>query len=154
MHIYGSVPEFSRFELWGPNSVDDTKKFVSDMVLQATQEDRYKFDFAACLKENGLLIGGCGIRRESQSSYIANLGWAINPEFQSKGYATEAAQSLIQFSLEQLHLQVIYATCDTRNTPSLKVMEKLGMFRAGHIKGDKMQKGHRRDTFRYELIKR
>lgn len=154
VHIYGSVPEFSQYELWGPNTIDDTKKFVMDMVSQAKQVDRYKYDLAICLIENSLLIGGCGIRRESQSSCIANLGWAINPEYQGKGFATEAAQSLIEFGLNKLQLEVIYATCDTRNIPSLKVMEKLGMTRVGNLKGDKILKGHLRDTFRYELKKK
>jgi ribosomal-protein-alanine N-acetyltransferase len=153
VHIYGSVPEFSKFELWGPNTLDDTKKFVSDMVDQTEQKDRHKFDFAVCLKENGLLIGGCGIRRESHASLVANLGWAINPEFQNQGFATEAARALIRFGFDKLGLLVIYATCDTRNTPSSKVMEKLKMERVGCINGDKIQKGHLRDTYRYELIR-
>jgi ribosomal-protein-alanine N-acetyltransferase len=153
IHIYGSIPEFSQYELWGPNTVEDTKKFVAEMLSQSDQEDRYKFDFAVCLKENGLLIGGCGIRRESQSSSIANLGWAINPDFQNKGYATEAARKLIQFGFDQLQLHVIYATCDTRNIPSFRIMEKLKMKRVGHLKSDKLQKGQLRDTFRYELNK-
>jgi RimJ/RimL family protein N-acetyltransferase len=153
VHIYGAVPEFSRFESWGPNSIDDTKIFISDMVSQSVQEGRYKFDLAICTKENGLLIGGCGLRRESQGSSVASLGWAINPEFQGRGYATESAQALIKFGFERLQLRVIYATCDTRNSASIKVMEKLGMARVGHLIRDKMQKRHWRDSFRYELNK-
>lgn len=153
VHIYGSNPDFSKYELWGPNSVEDTHKFVAEMVEQSKSDPRYKFDFAVCLKENNLLIGGCGIRRETESSNVANLGWAINPEFQSKGFATEAARALVDFGFEKLQLAVIYATCDTRNTPSFKVMEKLVMKKVGFIKGTKEIKGHIRDLFRYELIK-
>lgn len=151
IHIYGSDAEFSQYELWGPNSEADTKKFVADMIAQQTGADRYKFDFAVCERATGLLIGGCGIRRESQTSAVANLGWAINPSFQGKGLATEAAARLIQFGLRDLGLKVIYATCDTRNIASYRVMEKLGMKRVGYLVGEKMQKGFRRDTYRYEL---
>jgi len=153
VHIYGSNPDFSKYELWGPNSVDDTHKFVADMVEQSKSNPRYKFDFAVCMKENDLLIGGCGIRRESETSNVANLGWAINPEFQSNGFATEAARALIDFGFKELKLTVIYATCDTRNTQSFKVMEKLGMKKVGFIKGMKEIKGHVRDSFRYELVR-
>lgn len=153
VHIYGSMPEFSQYEEWGPNSLEDTKKFVADMVAQATQADRYHFEFAMCLKENNLLIGGCGISKEGQSSSVASMGWAVNPEFQNQGYATEAATKLIQFGFTQLGLHVIYATCDTRNTASFKVMEKLGMNRVGYLKDHKMQKGHMRDSYRYEFNK-
>lgn len=152
VHIYASDLEFSKYELWGPNTEEDTKKFVNDMVLQASTKPRYKFDLAICLKDSDLLIGGCGIRRESELSHVANLGWAINSDFQSKGYATEAAEALLRFGFDQLHLKLIYATCDTRNSASFRVMEKLGMKRVGLLKGDKLQKGHWRDTLRYELI--
>ena len=99
------------------------------------------------------MIGGCGIRRETELSSVANLGWAVNPDFQKKGYATEAAGALIKFGFETLNLSVIYATCDTRNTPSFRVMEKLGMKRVGFIKGEKEVKGFVRDSFRYELCR-
>lgn len=151
VHIYGSNPDFSKYEIWGPNTLEDTHKFVGEMVQQSETDPRYKFDFAVCLKENGILIGGCGIRRETESSQVANLGWAINPEFQSKGYATEAARALVEFGFQNLNLSVIYATCDTRNSPSYKVMEKLGMKKVGFIKGTKEVKGHIRDSYRYEL---
>lgn len=47
---------------------------------------------------------------------------------------------------------VIYATCDTRNIASYKVMEKLGMNRVGFIKGNKEVKGYVRDSYRYEIL--
>lgn len=152
VHVYGSDPNFSKYDFWGPNTLEDTHKFVADMVQQSQSNPRYQFDFAVCLKENGLLIGGCGLRRETELSQIANLGWAINPEFQGKGFATEAAKALLEFGFQTLKLSVIYATCDTRNTASYKVMEKLGMKRVGFIKGTKEVKGHVRDSYRYEIL--
>lgn len=151
VHIYGSDPDFSKYEAWGPNSLEDTKQFVSAMVEQAKQENRWKFDCAVTLKDSGLLIGGCGIRRDDAASDKANLGWAINPEFQGKGFATEAAGALIDFGFKTLGLLLIYATCDTRNLASARVMEKLGMVRKAHLVADKMQKGHLRDTYLYEI---
>lgn len=153
VHIYGSNADFSKYEIWGPNSVEDTHKFIAEMLEQSKSNPRYKFDLAVCLKKNDLLIGGCGIRRETESSQVANLGWAINPEFQNKGFATEAARALIDFGFNELKLAVIYATCDTRNIPSFKVMEKIGMQKVGFIKGTKEIKGYVRDSFRYELVK-
>lgn len=153
VHGYASIPEFSRFEMWGPNSEADTKKFITEMLAEAASRPRYKFNFAVCLRDSGLLIGGCGIRLESQASRVANLGWAISPEFQGRGYAPEAALELIRFGFAELDLQVIYATCDARNSASIRVMEKLAMPKVGHLTADKMQKGYLRDTLRFELIK-
>lgn len=152
VHIYGSDPDFSKYEYWGPNTIEDTQKFIGEMVQQPLTSPRFKFDLAICLEESGLLIGGCGIRRETELSQVANLGWAITPEFQNKGYATEAARALVAFGFQKLNLSVIYATCDTRNTASFTVMEKLGMKRVGFIKGTKEVKGHIRDSYRYEIL--
>lgn len=151
VHIYGKDPVFSQYEAWGPNTPEDTKKFIADMVAQSQTQPRYKFDLAICLKDSDLLIGGCGIRCEAPESSVSNLGWAINPEFQNKGYATEAARALIGFGFKQLGLAVIVATCDARNTASFKVMEKLGMKRVGLLAKEREQKGAKRDTLRYEL---
>ncbi|MBI2605972.1 MAG: GNAT family N-acetyltransferase [Deltaproteobacteria bacterium] len=153
VHLYGTIPEFSQYELWGPNSVEDTKAFISRMVAQVSQSPRYQFDLAVCLNDSSLLIGSCTIQLAAQESYVAHLGWAINPDYQRKGYATEAAQALIRCGFQELGLVVIYATCDTRNLPSIRVMEKLGMKRTGFIKGDKEFKDHIRDTVRYEILR-
>jgi RimJ/RimL family protein N-acetyltransferase len=152
VHLYGSIPEFSQYDVWGPNTEEGTNNFISESLSKSKQNPRYEFEFAICLKENELLIGGCGIRKESETSMVANLGYAINPEFQSKGYATEATKALIKFGFDKLFLSVIYATCDTRNTASFKVMEKAEMVRVGFIKKHKEVKGHIRDSYRYEVL--
>lgn len=153
VHSYACQPEFSRFEAWGPNSEEDTHKFISDMLNQSLQQPRYAFDLAVCLADTNQLVGGCGIRKEVEHSLVANLGWAIHPDFQRQGYATEAARALIRFGFEHLHLLVIYATCDARNIGSFRVMEKLGMRRAGCIFAHMEIKGHLRDTLRYEVTR-
>ncbi len=89
VHEYGADPDFSKYEMWGPNSVEDTKKFIADMMVEAATEPRYRFGFAVHLKSEDRLIGGCGIRRDSQQSSMANLGWSIHPNYQGQGFATE-----------------------------------------------------------------
>jgi ribosomal-protein-alanine N-acetyltransferase len=151
VHAYASIPEFSQYESWGPNTVEQTKIFVAEMMANAVQRDRREFGLAICRKSDGLLIGGCDLRNPDPTSRTGALGWAIHPDFQNQGFATEAAQALIRFGFEQLALLTIYATCDTRNLASARVMEKLKMQRVALIKGDKMQKGYLRDSYRYEL---
>lgn len=151
LHVYGSDPDFTKYELWGPNTIADSQKFVADMLAQARLQPRWKFDVAVTLKAGGLMIGGTGLRREAERSQIGNLGWAITPAQQSQGFATEAARALIAFGFETLKLKLIYATCDTRNVASYRVMEKLGMERVGIIKGMQPVKGYVRDSYRYEI---
>jgi ribosomal-protein-alanine N-acetyltransferase len=152
VHEYGSIPEFSQYEMWGPNTDEDTKKFIADSISRSTANPRFHFEFAVCLKDGDRQIGGCGIRRDTEFSHVANLGWAINPKYQNVGYATEAASALIEFGFKNLNLKVIYATCDTRNVASYKVMEKLGMQKVGHMIGDREIDGQTLDSYRYEIL--
>ena len=55
------------------------------------------------------------------------LYWAIAPELQGQGIATEAAAALIRHARSELHLGRIVATTTHENLASQGVMRKLGM---------------------------
>ena len=112
IHIYGADPEFSKYDVCSPNSEEETQKFVRDVMLEAQEDSpRYRFEFAVCLKEDGLLIGGAGVRREAQESSVGHLGWAINPQFQRKRVTqTEAGARLDRLWFQRARL--IRNLCD------------------------------------------
>ena len=69
-------------------------------------------------------------RGEPPSAYrVAEIGlfWAIDPDQQRQGYATEAAQALIDFAFQQLRVKRLIATTEHDNAASVGVMRKLGM---------------------------
>jgi [ribosomal protein S5]-alanine N-acetyltransferase len=103
-------------------------------------------DRAMILKATGQLIGACGYvpclmpfeqlpgfverkRTEGESLYSTEFGlfYAISPAHQRKGYATEAAQALIDYAFKELKLRRVIATTTYDNLGSLGVMRKLGM---------------------------
>jgi RimJ/RimL family protein N-acetyltransferase len=55
------------------------------------------------------------------------LFYAISPAQQRHGYATEAAQALVEYAFRQLHVKRVVATTDYANVGSIGVMRKLGM---------------------------
>jgi [ribosomal protein S5]-alanine N-acetyltransferase len=57
-----------------------------------------------------------------------------------KGIATDVAKLLIDFGFKELNLHRIYATCDSRNIGSSKVLEKIGMIKEGRIHEDMLVK--------------
>lgn len=59
------------------------------------------------------------------------LGYHIRPEFQGRGYATEAGRHLLRHAFETLGLARIGAVALPRNRPSLRVLEKLGFGQRG-----------------------
>ena len=101
-------------------------------------------DRAVVLKRTDEVIGAAGFvpcfdvfeqipglgRGGLPSAYrVAEVGlfWAIDPDQQRQGYATEAAQALIDFAFQQLRVKRLIATTEHDNAASIGVMRKLGM---------------------------
>jgi RimJ/RimL family protein N-acetyltransferase len=55
------------------------------------------------------------------------LFWAIAPEHQGRGYATEAARGLVEYAFRVLRVLRLVATTEHDNLASQAVMRKLGM---------------------------
>lgn len=151
IHRYAAIPEFSQYDVWGPNSEADTRKFVADCIAAVSRNPIQRYELAAELKADGTVIGGCTLKRSAGDPTLAGLGYAINPDYQSQGYATEAATELIRFAFEELGLAVVYAECDTRNAASRRVMEKSGMRLATVLERHQIVKGVMTDSYRYEI---
>ena len=55
------------------------------------------------------------------------VGWHFRTHVWNRGYATEAARALVDRALRDAICEQVYAAVATRNAPSLRVAEKLGM---------------------------
>ncbi len=77
-------------------------------------------------KKSKRFVGWCGLWQLAETKEI-EVGYAINKEFWGKGYATEAANRVLQYGFQQLHLDRIVAVAFPENEASQNVMKKLGM---------------------------
>lgn len=68
-----------------------------------------------------------GIASRGYTTPEVGLFWVIDPLHQRQGYATEAAQALIDLAFKNWRLARILATTDDSNIASQAVMRKLGM---------------------------
>lgn len=55
------------------------------------------------------------------------LLYGLLPEYAKKGYATEAAQAVIDYAFQQLKFPYLIASCDTPHQDSKRVAERLHM---------------------------
>lgn len=92
------------------------------------------------LKEQGKLIGTIDLRiKPVQLS--AEIGYVLSPSYQGKGYATEAAQAILDFAFEVLELEKVTATCNSENIESEALMLRLGMKKEGELRHHQIWKG-------------
>lgn len=76
-------------------------------------------------KENGELIGDCGLRRLEETGEVEVL-YAIAKSYWDRGLTTEAARASVRYGFETLGLEKIIALAMPENFASRRVMEKCG----------------------------
>jgi RimJ/RimL family protein N-acetyltransferase len=93
-------------------------------------KSKTRFIFAIVEKESGQFIGEAGLHLDNNKK-IAQLSYWIGESFWNQGAATEAVSSILQFGLNTLQLDLIFAECHINNSASEKVMVKTGMLKKG-----------------------
>lgn len=84
--------------------------------------------WAMLLKETGELIGDCGCYiREVEGNFEFEMAWHVRRDLWSRGYATEAAQSCLDYGFSDLGAERIIALVRPENKSSCRVAEKIGM---------------------------
>ena len=108
-----------------------TEEIAKDFVMK-NMDDNAK-NFPVVLANESYLIGHI-VFHKYFGEHTYEIGWVFNPKFHNKGFASEAALAVLKFGFEKMRLHRIIATCQPENTPSYRVMEKIGMRREGYFK--------------------
>ncbi|UFH57787.1 GNAT family N-acetyltransferase [Spirosoma sp. KNUC1025] len=149
IHQYASQPLVVKYQNWGPNSLEDTRKFLQQVQQNSLLAPRMSYELCIERKDNRQPIGGCELTIHSDDPSMGTMGYVLNPLFWHQGYATEVSGGLLQFGVSQLGLHVIRATCDAQNVASIRVLEKSGFRLETTLVDDFMQKGKMRTTLVY-----
>ena len=81
-------------------------------------------------KQNGRLIGECGIKYSSiDGKDCYELGFALDDAVTGKGFAFEAASASLRYCFEKLPPDTVYAKVRKNNEKSVKLLKKLGFTR-------------------------
>ncbi|MDZ8225034.1 GNAT family N-acetyltransferase [Nostoc sp. ChiVER01] len=149
---YQSDPLYLRYSYWTHRTQKDVCEFVQMFIDQQKEQPRTKFQLAIILKAENQLIGNCGIRVNDPEMREANIGYELNTQYWGQGYATEAAQAILKFGFEKLRMHRIWSCCVAQNVASVKVLEKIGMRREGHLRKKELIKGKWYDNFIYAIL--
>ncbi|MDG3087757.1 GNAT family N-acetyltransferase [Vibrio hannami] len=71
-------------------------------------------------------IGYAGVETIPDNG-LDDIRYGLLPEYQSKGYAFEAAKVALEFTFRETNQNEIYGVAVTDNLPSARLLEKLGM---------------------------
>jgi RimJ/RimL family protein N-acetyltransferase len=93
--------------------------------------------------EEELLVGCGGFKGAPRPEGTVEVGYSVLPQFQRRGYATEAVGGLLQWAFQTPKVACTRAETFPTNVASIRVLEKLGFRPAGP--------GSEPGTIRWEL---
>jgi RimJ/RimL family protein N-acetyltransferase len=107
-----------------PISREQTQQWIDVSI-----ENYRSKGFGSCAiidKASGDFCGYCGIIY-APGCEDPEIIYAFKKAYWGKGYATEVAHAMLDYGFRQLKLPRIIATIDPDNTPSITIVQKLGM---------------------------
>ncbi len=82
--------------------------------------------WAITLKNSDLLIGTICLWNINWKESVAEIGFEMLPQHQGQGLMREAIECVMQFTFEELKLNVLQGFTHKFNTRSISLMEKIG----------------------------
>ena len=124
-YAYASDAGNIRHMIYLPHkTLADTERFLQRAAREWRKQAPLAYEFALMLGQAH--IGGVSVELD-ESRQQGELGWVIHRDYQSQGYATEAAKAVLGFAFDTLKLPKAVAHCDARNEASYRVMQKIGL---------------------------
>ena len=149
---YQQDPLYLRYYEWTSRTEEEVRAFLKIFLNHQQQVPRIKFQFAVTLKSTGQLIGSCGVRRDSPVAREGDMGYELDPKHWGNGYATEAAQAVLDFGFSHMDLQRVSAWCIADNLASARVLEKIGMKLEKRMRNHQYFKGKWWDALSYAIL--
>lgn len=135
-------PEVMRYF---PKVLDRTESDAMATRIRNLMAERGWGLWAVEVKQGAPFIGFVGLNAVPEILPFApgtEIGWRLAEAHWGKGYATEAARSILQFAFETLELEAVVSFTAEKNTPSMAVMKRLGMRHKTNFEHPAVDVGH------------
>jgi len=122
---YRSDPEVARYQGWERTDPDGVRAEIEEMARRAPGEPGW-VQLSLVDRSTGDLVGDVGLSPAPGEPGVVKVGYTVAPEFQCRGYATEAVRALVDYAFEHLGASVVRIYADGDNVASHRVAEKAG----------------------------
>jgi RimJ/RimL family protein N-acetyltransferase len=109
-----------------PPTVEAVRAGVDRAIADGGPTDDSWYVLAITLPGHDEMLGDVGVGLRSGGA-IADIGYVLRPEFRGNGYIAEAAGALVDHLIDHFGTHRIEAELSTRNMPSMRVLESIGM---------------------------
>jgi RimJ/RimL family protein N-acetyltransferase len=148
-----SDAEVARWLYDEPRTLEETRTHLERKIAgaQFTVEDEW-VSAAVIERESGQLVGDVALHWVSAQHKTGEIGFIFAPDYQGRGYATEAARALIDFAFDGMGFHRVIGRTEARNVASARVLEKLGMRLEAHLVENEWVKGEWQSELVYAML--
>jgi len=122
---YRAIPELGRYQGWTPQSDDEALAFLRGMAEAPLFEPGQWIQLGIADAASDRLIGDVGLFLAADAR-SGEVGFTLEPGAQGRGLATAAVAAALRLLFASTGAQQVFATADTRNAPSLRLLLRLG----------------------------
>lgn len=152
LYAIQSDPDVCRYLLYEPRSRERVQEVLDRDAAATRLAEPDDYVQPAIRDESGRMIGTMYFKLASVDDRSAEIGWLLDPRFQGRGYAAEAAALLLDLAFGELGLHRVHAELDPRNAASVALCLRLGMRHEAHFREHMWFKGDWADTGVYAIL--
>ena len=108
----------------GVRTLEDARRYLAERYLASYERHGFGL-YRVELRSEGTPVGICGLLRRAELDDV-DLGFALLPDFERRGYAGEAAAAVLGEGRDVHGLARIVAITDPDNAGSIRVLGRLG----------------------------
>ncbi len=150
---YRSDPEIARYQSWDtPYSKAQALELIESQTGMNLPPKGQWLQLGIYLIETGELIGDLALHALEETEPSFELGYTISKRFQGQGYAKEAVATLMENLTREVGAKRFIATPDSRNLPSIKLLQSLGFMQRPERSWDEFFKGENVTVDYFELV--
>ena len=147
---YRRDPRIGLYQGWEPQSDVDALRFISEMRDVALFPPGRWVQLGIADRRTDALLGDVGIC-VAATHETAEIGFTLSVAAQGVGYGAEAVKEAIDLIFDYAPVVQVLAVTDTRNTPSVRLLERVGMQRLDTVAS--MFRGHTCTEYIYGITR-
>jgi len=131
-------------------AVGEAEAFISNLIAGFGEKKWYYW--LLCSREDGMFLGTICLWNFSVDRMSAEVGYELLPEFQGRGYATEALEAVLEYGFKTLALARIDAIVEKGNAKSKALLERSGFTITKEIEEPSISNGDPVQCVVYSLV--
>ena len=144
--------ELARYMDWPVSaSIVEVKERIGQREKRWDSGEEFYWVIALPREDRAIGAIACRVDR-----HAADFGFFVNRHHWRNGYATEAAQALVNCAMSVPTIWRVWATCDIENVASARVLQKVGLSCEGILRRSIVRPNlshEPRDSFVYSMVR-